>query len=107
MNSEDEQRPCASNGNFLLKFYCALRYSLTKYEVSKTRIGLVFPLPIYFIPVRINLSSGASIMSSQTSTFGQAQKSGFSLYEFIAALFAVELREKLDARNDGAYFWGL
>ena len=46
-------------------------------------------------------------MSSQTSTFGQAQKSGFSLYEFIAALFAVELREKLDARNDGAYFWGL
>jgi len=54
-------------------------------------------------------------MNTRTSTFPtfeQANKPAFSLSKLVAVLFAVELRESLDAKpsgdqSDGAYIWGL
>lgn len=51
-------------------------------------------------------------MSSQTIAFVQTKKPALTLERFIAALFAVELRESLDKdtggnKSDAAYTWGL
>jgi len=54
-------------------------------------------------------------MNTRTSTFptfGQSQQPAFSLTKLLSVLFAVELRESLDAKtagdkSDGAYTWGL
>jgi hypothetical protein len=49
---------------------------------------------------------------TNAATAGTTTDSSFSLSGFIAALFQLELREKLDAettgdKSDGAYTWGL
>lgn len=51
-------------------------------------------------------------MSSPTIAFVDTKKPAFTLERFIAALFAVELREALDKdtrgdKSDAAYTWGL
>jgi hypothetical protein len=62
-----------------------------------------------------NSSLRSATMTTQTSnisTYGRVQQPSFSLFGLIAALFAVELRESLDAKSsgqsdEGAYTWGL
>jgi hypothetical protein len=52
-------------------------------------------------------------MSINTSTLGHARnKPAFSLFSLLSALFAIDLREELAARDragqaDGSYFWGM
>lgn len=51
-------------------------------------------------------------MASLTNAAPQDSQSSFSLAAFVAALFQLELREKLNAetcgdQSDGAYTWGM
>jgi len=51
-------------------------------------------------------------MTTQSLGFVQTQKPAFSLERFIAALFAVELREAVakdtsSSQSDAPYIWGL